>query len=153
MNIEIVNYEDRHLTQVIDIAREIHEHSVYADIPMDEPKLIQQLKAFNFDAPNGYFRLAVMDGIVYGGFLGVVSPTFFCPEKIAKDQGWWVKPRYRGSSAAIRLLRDFERWAREKGARKVMIGQTGVENIEKTTRLFKHCGYEVCGYNTVKDLS
>ena len=66
--------------------------------------------------------------------------------------GWWVKQTARGGSAAIVLLMDFEMWARGKGAKKVMVGQSTAVNIESTTKLFKHCGFRVIGYNTVKDL-
>ena len=51
------------------------------------------------------------------------------------------------------LLADFERWARAKGARKLMIGQSGVENLRRTAALFQHCGFTFTGVNAAKDLS
>jgi hypothetical protein len=147
----VTPYEPKYKDQVIEIARRIHEKSVYADMPLEEDRLVAQLDAYGRN-PDTYFRLAVRGDEVYGGFLGTVGWTFFCREKLARDMGWWVKPEKRGSVAAISLLRDFEAWARAKGARKAMIGQTGVIDIIKTTELFKHCGYKICGFNTVKDL-
>jgi len=49
-------------------------------------------------------------------------------------------------------LVEFEKWARIKGAKKMMVGQTGVKNIPRTTQFFNHCGFDICGVNTVKDL-
>lgn len=148
---KIVSYSPPYRNQVIQIAQQIHATSVYADLPLDEDWLIANLNSYG-NNPATYFSLVMRDEEVYGGFLGSVSRTFFCKELLARDMGWWVKPEKRGSGAAILLLRDFERWSREKGARKIMIGQTGVVDIEKTTQLFIHCGYTPIGFNCVKDL-
>jgi len=152
MKIQIIKYDHKYKDQMVEIAHQIHQASLYSEIEMEEDKLLAQLEYASNTHPSGYFRLAVLGDKLYGAFLGMISPGFFCDALIAKDMGWWVKPEHRGSPAAICLLRDFEKWAKEKGASKVMIGQTGVENIEKTTKLFTHCGYKVVGYNTAKDI-
>lgn len=152
ISIRVIPYEPRYLDGVLSVAREIHAHSLYASMPMDESKLIAQLSASGDIVPDRYFRLAVRGDEVLGGFYGCVSKTFFCDEITAKDMGWWVKESARGGAAAILLLRDFEEWARSKGARICMVGQSGVENIERTTKLYQHCGYRVTGFNTAKEL-
>lgn len=134
------------------VAREIHAHSIYCDMPLNEEKLVRQLSASGGSVPDRYFRLAVRDDEVLGGFYGCKLRVFFSGETIVKDMGWWVRQESRGSVAAMLLLGDFEQWGREQGARRAMIGQSGVENIDRTRKLFEHCGYKVTGYNTSKDL-
>lgn len=150
--IRVVDFEPKYLAGTISVAREIHAHSIYSDMPMDEAKVIRQLSASGRLVPDRYFKLAVRGDDVLGGFYGCVFKVFFCDEMTARDLGWWVKQSARGGAAAILLLLDFERWARESGARKCMVGQSGVENIDRTLRLFRHCGYTLTGYNTAKDL-
>lgn len=131
----------------------MHENSIYRDMPLDEAKVFRQLAASGTNlAPNRYFRIAVLDGEGLGGFYGHVMRTFFCDELLAHDMGWWVKKEARGSMAAPLLLLDFERWARAQGAKKVMVGQSTEQDMDKTTRLFEACGFRVIGFNTVKDL-
>ena len=89
---------------------------------------------------------------VFGGFYGHYHATFFSHEIIANDLVWFVKKNRRGSAAAILLLADFERWAKEQGAKKVMVGQSTARDIERTTKMYLHCGYRVIGYNTVKEV-
>lgn len=152
-SVKIIAYENRYMTQALEVARQIHAHSIYADIPLNNLKLIGQLTVASTGvAPDRYFRLAVRDGEVLGGFLGYLVKLFFADQLTAKDLGWWVKEGSRGSAAAVLLLHDFEKWAKLKGARKVMIGQSGVEGIEHTGKLFWHCGYRFTGYNTCKEL-
>ncbi len=151
--IKIVEYEPQYKEQMIEIARQIHGESMYADLPMDEEKVVRQLAACGTHlAPDRYFRLAIRNGEVLGGFYGHVRKTFFCDEILAHDMGWWCKPCRRGSAAAIVMLADFEKWGRAQGARKLMVGQSTGRDIARTTKLFEHCGFRIIGYNTVKDL-
>lgn len=153
-SIRIVPYDPAYLESGLEVARGIHAHSIYRTLPLDETKLIRQLGSSGTEfAPDRYFRLAVRAGSVLGGFYGCVMRAFFCDELLAKDMGWWVRPEARGSAAAVLLLIDFERWAIERGARVCTIGQSGIENIERTGKLFMHCGYQFTGYNAAKVLS
>jgi GNAT superfamily N-acetyltransferase len=130
----------------------MHEHSVYRDMPLDMDKVFRQLSACGNIVPDRYFSMAVLGDTLLGGFYGHVRRTFFCDELLAHDMGWWVTKTRRGSAAAVLLLADFERWAREQGAKKMMVGQSTAIDIDKTTRLYEHCGFRVIGFNTVKDL-
>ncbi len=150
--IQVIPYDSQYRDQALAIANEMHHDSIYHDLPLDEEKVIRQLAACGNLVPDRYFRLAVRNGEVLGGFFGHVRRTFFCDELLAHDMGWWVKRDKRGSAAAIMLLIDFEKWAIEQGAKKVMVGQSTEINIEATTKLFKHCGFRVIGFNTVKDI-
>lgn len=150
--IRVINYDPIYCDQVVAIGREIHAESVYSDMPFDENKLIRQLSGCGSIVPSRYFQIAVRGDTVLGGFFGCVSPAFFSDAIIAKDMGWWVMGSMRGSAAAILLLADFEIWAISRGAKKIIVGQTGVKNIERTTKLFKNCGFSVIGFNAGKDL-
>lgn len=151
-DIKIIAYEPQYREQVVAIAHEIHLESIYADMPFDEDKIIRQLACCGSLAPDRYFMLAVRQGVVLGGFFGHVRRTFFCDELLAHDMGWWVQGIRRGSAAAILLLADFEAWAKQQGAKKVMVGQSNKNNVARTTKLYEHCGFTILGFNTVKDI-
>lgn len=150
--IQIIPYDPIYCDQVIEIIREIHAESIYRNFPISIEKTIQQLSSAFDVASDHYFKIAVRKGVVFGGFFGQVLRVFFCDELIAKDKGWWVKKNHRGGAAAILLLNDFEVWAKEKGAKMIGIGQSGVENIDITGKLFLHCGYRFTGFNTAKEI-
>lgn len=150
--VEIIGYDAIYNDQIAAIALEMHSASMFRDYKMDTDKLIAQLALSGQYPDTMHFRMAVRNGEVFGGFYGVINKMFFSDELMARDVGWWVKQSRRGSFAAIRLLEDFETWAKSKGAQKVMIGQSSGIDIEKTTKLYQHCGYRIIGYNTVKEL-
>lgn len=151
--VQIVPYEPRFRRGMLVVARAIHAHSIYADFIFDEAKLVAHFEiAGSLKDPDRYFRLAVRDEEVLGGFYGCKLRVFFSGETIVKDMGWWVRPEARGQGAASALLADFEQWGRHAGARWAMIAQNGVEDIETTSRLFQYHGYRFTGYNTAKEL-
>ena len=150
--IQIVDYDEQYRDGVVNVAREIHAHSIYRNMPMDESKVVRQLALAGGIAPDRFFKLAVRGGDVLGGFLGCTFVPFFADSLLARDLGWWVKESSRGGAAAILLLQAFESWARACGATKAMVGQSGIENIERTTGLYVHCGYSITGFNTCKEL-
>lgn len=152
VTIKMVPYDHQYRDQTLAIAHEIHAESIYHDLPLDEEKVIRQLACCGGVVPDRYFKLAVRNGEVLGGFFGHYRRTFFCDEILAHDMGWWVRRDKRGSAAAVVMLLDFEQWALEHGAKKVMVGQSTGRNIEVTTKLYEHCGFRVIGYNTVKDI-
>jgi GNAT superfamily N-acetyltransferase len=151
-SIKIIPYAPEYNEQMGLIAEGMHRDSIYSDMPLDKAKVIRQLAACGNLAPDRWFRLAVRFGEVLGGFYGHSRKTFFCDEILAHDLGWWVKPNARGSAAAVMLLFEFERWAKTQGAKKLMVGQSTALDIERTTKFYKHCGFRVIGFNTVKDI-
>lgn len=65
---------------------------------------------------------------------------------------FYVIPEARGSSAALRLVKAFENWASEVGARLVFVGvHTGMK-IEVTGRFYEKLGYRHMGGNYMKEL-
>lgn len=146
----VVPYAKCYEQQVLALARELCAESVFhGKFPLDEAKLLQQIEAAA-TAPGYHFRLCVRNGVVLGGFIGLISSAFFTQDKVAKDLTWFVTKSHRGSRAAVMLLRDFEAWGTAQGVKHFMLGQaTGVKQ-ETTQALYEHLGYRVVGVNTVK---
>lgn len=151
--VQILPFSLKYLESALEVAREVRSQSVYAHLPVNWDKVASQLLAASAGQhPDRYFRIAVRGERVLGGLYGCVQPVFFADFLMAKDLGWWVRTEARGGVAALALLLDFEDWAREKGAKKIGLGQTGLHDLERTGRLFRHAGFSFVGYNAQKDL-
>ena len=101
---------------------------------------------------NWYTEIA-WDGDVLAGFMvGNISETFLNNERNAYEKGLFVLPSHRGGSIAIRLIRNFEAWAREQGASQIWMGQSVGQNMESTLHFFQRLGYECQGFMTCKKL-
>lgn len=149
--LEVIRYSPVYREQCLDLARKIHGESAYGNMPFLAEKVLKQMEGPLLKDPY-YLRLAVRGPRLYGAFMGQLVRAMFCDLLMAKDLGWMVLPEHRGSGAAILLLRDFERWGASKGAVKLMVGQGTAVDIERTMKLYKHCGYTLTGYNTIKEV-
>lgn len=151
---QIVPYAPRFEAQVLTLAREMHAESVFhRHIPMDEAKLITQLQAASTLPDTVYFKLCVRGDEVLGGFFGTISTLYFSAERCAKDLAWFVTHSRRGSMAAVALVADFELWARSKGVKFFVLGQSTGIRMDTTRALYEHLGYEMIGFNTMKRIA
>jgi len=152
-SIRIVPYEQNHQAQVLALAIEMQSESIsYADMPMNERKLVDQFECAITMPDTVYLRLAVRGEEVIGAFFGTISEMLFTDQLAAKDVGWFVKSDRRGGFAALLLHADFEQWALSRGIRHFFLGQSTGVDIEKTTKLYQHLGYQVVGVNAMKVL-
>jgi len=88
-----------------------------------------------------------------GVILGILYPLFYNPDVIiAQELGWWVEPEYRGTSIGIKLLKEFEKEAKEKGADKVIMFYLEAQTPDKIDSILKRLDYKHVEYNMVKDL-
>lgn len=148
--IELQPFSEWMMDQVLELAREMHAESAsHNDVPMNEQKMISQLKT-PITNPDIYVRFAVRSGEVIGVFFGMVTSLFFSDQRAATDKAWFVRKSRRGSYAAVLLVRDFERWAIQRGATKFFLGQSTGVQMDLTQQLYEALGYTKVGVNTVK---
>lgn len=115
--------------------------------PPTEDKVLRVIQR-----PHAYFTLAVMDDEIVGFMAGYIGETFLNHEVNAYEQGLYVVPEHRGSTIAVRLVREFEAWARARGAKNIWLGQSVGQDQGQTLHFFERLGYECQGFITCKTL-
>lgn len=107
------------------------------------------------DSPDGGLVLVAVDdetGEIVGAMALLCAEQWFSDELVVQDFGLFVDPKHRGGVAAVRLVAEGERWARERGARTYELGiNTGVA-VERTARLFERRGLIRTALLYVKEL-
>lgn len=121
-----------------------------AEFDAADPSYAKCLELFR--SPAVVVIAAEQDGQLIGFISGIVSQYFFSERIKAADLGFFVVPAHRGTSAAIRLISAFEKWADEMGVSEIYLGQTTAVDIEKTIKFYTRLGYRCVGFNTVKHL-
>ena len=90
---------------------------------------------------------AEMNGRVVGALMGVAAPHYHSAALGASILSYFVLPEHRGSTAAIKLLHGFRRWARNRGAVRMYVGVTSGVDVARTDRLLKRLGFTFRGGN------
>lgn len=99
--------------------------------------------------------IAYVDDEAVGFLLASLAPSLYSQSMSARQDLWFVLPRYRGGFATLRLLRAFETWAINGGATRLVTGSTNVANIrlaEKTSSTLTKLGYDRIGSVHVKEV-
>jgi GNAT superfamily N-acetyltransferase len=109
-------------------------------------------KVARFIGGNSYHESVWNDGRMVAFMCGYASETFLNDEFNAYERALFVLPEHRGGSIAVRLVRNFELWARTMGCKNVWLGQSVGQNIDSTRRFFERLGYECQGFMTRKSL-
>lgn len=130
------------LLDLLEMAEAMHGESDFSTIPFDHLFCRDFLEITLDDPDNGVF-IDENEGVIRGAFLGSVEPFFFSSRLKASDTAIYVKPEFRGSATALRLIRKWELWAWEKGAIRTYLGvSTG---NAKADDFFTRLGYTRLG--------
>lgn len=104
--------------------RQMHKETVFARLSLDEGKLRRYLE-WHLDA--GQFISISPRHIM----LGRMDPAFFSDDQTASDVLLYVRQDARGRGYGRSALESFLRWAKERDARLITVGQsTGVQQSD-----------------------
>ena len=79
-------------------------------------------------------------GEIEGALVGLLSELYMSHTVQATELAWFVSKDYRGKPASLRLIKAFEKWAKEGGA--TQIGMGDIEGITSLENLYNRLGYE-----------
>lgn len=140
------------LLELVKIGAIFHKESCYRDTEFDPYIYAEFLKGV-ITMPNYCAAVIEQDGKIVAHLLAMVSPFFWNTQPCARDIVVYVNPEKRGTRAFVMLVKEFERWAAEKGAvmPKIVGISTGID-IEKTRASYERLGYTCIGSILAKEL-
>ncbi len=130
---------------LIAMSARMHEESAYSFLPFDSRKVERLIVAY-VEQPQIYGGFVAENaGQLLGMIGGYVSQYFFCDETVATDMVLFVEKPFRSSAIAFGLIRAFEQWAFERGARELCLGTSTEVCTEGTGRLYEYMGMKRVG--------
>lgn len=115
---------------------------------VNETKLVSVISSMVGNSGNASLFLAERaNGEIAGMLAGYVTDYFFCDAIVAQDRWFYVKPEYRGSSAAVKLLLAFRRWAENRKANEFSINMSVGIDMTRFNKFMMHLGFNCCGSN------
>lgn len=151
MEVRFATHED--VGALVELGREAHAESPrYARLEYAPSKVEDTARAL-LDNPYAIILIAEYRSKAIGVFAGMVVEHFFSNERYACDLILYVKQSHRGSSAAVRLLREWERALEDADVSEFGLGISSEVNPERTRRLYERLGYRAAGYIMVREVS
>lgn len=124
------------LPRLLEYAKAFHNYSPWARYPMDE------------EAAVNYARNIMVSGVILisdtGMIGGLLHAVPFAPSVVAAvELFWWGDGK---------LKKDFEAWARERGATAIQFSALADDRSDLMARLFRRDGYRPVETGYLKDL-
>ena len=139
--------EEINLKEFYELLKKMIAESDFNYAELNENKIFELFK--NKDVK--FFLATKEEKIV--GFIGLIKHEyFFSNRKRVSDLGFYVKKEFRGTKAALLLLRKAEEWVKNISVEDIHLGQTTANEIEKTQKFYNKLGYKTVGFNTLKHL-
>ena len=133
---------------LVELGVKVHAETNQASLPFSASRLTGQLNACLNPVNQKYCLLvAESDGLIVGVIWGYIAQHYFSDAWVATDYMFYVRPEFRGTPLAVRLLYAFRKWAQNRGAAEVMICMTTGVNVEKFDRFLRKMKFEYVGGN------
>jgi RimJ/RimL family protein N-acetyltransferase len=126
------------------LGKKMHVESEFKDLHWNEEKVLKWLD-MNVKSPNRFVLCAYDESTLAGVFIGSISEFYFGNDRLASDLLWYVGVDYRGGRVGIRLLKEFEKWAREQNVDRIQVGVSSGMSIERTGALLERMGFNQIG--------
>lgn len=92
-------------------------------------------------SPAGFVLVADVGGGIVGAMLGLAHKPVFGRRMQASELGWFMAPNYRGSRDAVRMIAEFEAWARQRECVRVVLSRLMSMRPDAVGRLYERLGY------------
>lgn len=127
--------------QVLRLAGDMHHETDFRRYRFSVEKVEKLYDALLADRENFFAVVAEhQDQLV--GFMGAfVCEHFFSYDRYASEMLFYVSPEWRGSSAALRMVRAFEAWGETKDVLDLMTGVSSGVAVDRTSRFYEKLGY------------
>ena len=101
----------------------------------------------------GVVFVAELNGKIIGMLAGMLSEVWFSPStKFGVELTWWVNEEHRGGRAAFVLLKKFEEWCKESGARVAVMSELVLGGEAKVGKILNRLGYRMAECSHIKEL-
>lgn len=150
-SVNIRNMELNDFDQVICLAAEAHKESSYAHLDFDIHVVYEMARVWVINPEIYFCKLAESENNkIFAMYVGYISSYYFGKDLVALDCLLYVDQSKRGGLAAVRLIKEFEKWAFANGAKEIRpASSTGVKT-EETRKLYEALGYDTIGNTFVK---
>jgi len=125
----------------LSLAADMHQESWFRDFDFDVTKALSIWDRKVAQPDRWCLFVAEDNDKVIGVFAGFAAEHFFGNDLVSSDLILYVDPEHRGGTAAPRLIKAYQEWAKKIGAKEITIGVSTGVNSERTARLFENMGF------------
>lgn len=153
MSIRFATAQD--IPALVSLGQRVHALSRFHVMPYDAQRVAAALQAAFAEPTGRYVCFVATDAHnqVAGGLLATLERHIFSPQITASIMHFDVLPEKRSAGYALRLIKAFEAWCKNRQIHEISFGINSVEDeaeIQRLARFAKRLGYRKAGESYVK---
>ncbi len=153
MSIRFATAQD--IPALVSLGARVHALSRFKSMPYEAERVAAALQAAFAAADGRYICFVATDaqGQIAGGLLATLERHIFSPQITASIMHFDVLPEKRAAGYALRLIKAFEAWCKNRRIHEISFGINSVDNdqeLERLGRFAKRLGYRKIGESYVK---
>lgn len=131
------------IPEILQIGKKLHETAVTHNwlYNFDDEMAMQACKDFIF-SQHKLLLVCICDNRIVGFFWAALTTPLAGKEVIATDVMLFVLPEYQGRQTLIKFIKQYERWAKTKGAQSIELSVSSGINHERTLSIYSYFGYK-----------
>jgi GNAT superfamily N-acetyltransferase len=137
---------------IAELARENH-FEASMDHPEPNNEDVKNILSMAGEIDSATVLVAEADDRPVGYLMGFAIEPAYSQEMMAAVDKLFVSKAHRNSSAASRLLKEFEDWCKKREVKIILSGVNSGIDIERKRTWFERMGYKFIGYNFAKQVS
>jgi len=141
----IREYQASDIDAMIKLGAMFHDQGGYSHLDYD-PQDLRNLGHSALTDRQNYAAFVAVDGNILKGMIaGFIYKHFFGSDKCAADLLFYVDPLFRGGTTGPRLLKRLEVWAKDSGAKDLVLGISSSIHADRTAQLYEKLGFPQIG--------
>lgn len=135
------------IPSVILIGEQFHKESRYSHMDFSYEKVAEQA-VVALEIPNKeFFQVITYNDEVVGMLSATMDQTAFGIDAVAHDRMLGLAKEHRNKCfvALQKIIDNYHKWAREKGAKRIFLSTTTGVEPEKTAKLYETMGFHQVG--------
>lgn len=146
MKIRFATQQD--IPAILALGSQMAAESRFRCYPLNPAKMADTARAMIQHPARATILLAERtDGEIVGMLAGYIVDLFFADVLSAQDRVFFVKPEARGSSAAMKLLSAFRKWAQNRKTQELNINMSVAVEMARFEKMMTRLGFFRCGSN------
>jgi GNAT superfamily N-acetyltransferase len=127
------------------------------DVPLEPEELLMNMFRCIGDEERQTLNswICIRNKRMIGMAVASAAPFYFSKKMTAILNYWYVLPEYRGTRAAMELLRAFEKWARGIGATRIYVGAERINDVafaDRVNEMIEKRGFTRFGHQFYKGI-
>lgn len=143
------NYLD--IPDLFQIGKELYNAAINHTYNWSEERAIEACKYF-INSPDSIIIVDIQQEQIAGFFIGELYKPVASNDIVANDVMIFVRPEFQGGMIALKLIKKYEAWARENGAKYINLGVSSGLKQKRTLTMYASLGYRPYSITYIKEV-